>query len=107
VEASDATNMTPLQNAFSEHCKKLLDFLHAKHNGLDRMFAERTYCISFYTDYVVFEKRLMNRSSTVPLMIPVPRQSFKEKTIVILKKIGLFNAARKIYGTLKKIRGRN
>lgn len=44
------------EDTFIERCKPLIDSLNARHNGLERKFADSTFSMHFYDSIVVFEK---------------------------------------------------
>lgn len=46
------------EGTFIERCKPLIDSLNARHNGMDRKFADSTFSMHFYDSVVVFEKQI-------------------------------------------------
>jgi len=92
VEGLDSGEQTYNSNVFIERCKELLDFLNAKYNELDTSFAGITYNMSFYTDCVAFEKKLMNDNSVRSvvsgkfLSIFISTPTFKGRIVIILRK---------------------
>jgi len=56
-------------DSFLEKVKDLIDLLHARHNGLQRDFAEQTFSMCIYDSVVVLEKKKWPKNGWLALII--------------------------------------
>lgn len=74
-----------------------IDYLNARANTLDTDFAAQTFCLAFYRNHIVIEKRIMNADAVRAEEIPLSARS--KRHIVMssfLHRIGLLIPLMKI-----------
>lgn len=70
------------EGTFIELVKSLIDSLHARHNGLDTAFADKTFSIDIYDSITAFEKREWKQDTFSIQMIPEGDSGSKEGDIL-------------------------
>ncbi|MDR2599824.1 MAG: hypothetical protein LBC73_06055 [Oscillospiraceae bacterium] len=92
--------------AFTDFYKGILDRINAKWNTLDKKLCESTLKLTFYKDYIVFEKRNMGEDAVMSYQIPPTlsqRKCFKyikHMIYTITIKIGIHGFLKRVYDSI-------